>query len=100
MQDTATHVAFGLSLVDSAASGEVYVLSKVASGAWAILEIAAADLLLLGQCEAMPRLDSARCVALAATKRECLAKFRMLRGRKIVPGDVSDEDAAGRSRQD
>jgi hypothetical protein len=95
MLDTLPHVAFGLRLVDSAASGRVYVLSKVVTGAWAVFEIAGGDLLLLSQCEVMPRMDSARCVALANTQRECFAAFRDFRRREIAAGNVSEEQTAG-----
>src|SRR5262245_7845270 len=91
MLHNVTHVAFGLDLVGMSPSGQIYVLSKVASRAWAILEIGVNDLLLLLHCQDMPRLDAARCVALASTKKQCLAEYEQLKRRMRDSAQVRNE---------
>jgi hypothetical protein len=71
----ASHIRWGIRLLGLAEFGNVRVLTKVAAGTWAILEISAGDLLLLSTSEVFPKLDSAHCVVLGRSGKDCLEKL-------------------------
>jgi hypothetical protein len=88
-----TGVGHGMTLLGASPSGAVYVVRQVAHGAWAILEISAADLLRVYESETMPTLNYAKCVAMGPTKRACLQLFQKQEQAAGVPqAEVDDSE--------
>jgi hypothetical protein len=74
-----SHIQFGISFVEPSPNGGAYVLTRIATARFAILEISAADLVSLGmKSDGIPSLKSAHLVVVARTKGECLAAVEHL----------------------
>jgi hypothetical protein len=73
-----SYIKFGFIFLDATVQGAALVLRKIASARWAVIELSAADLLLLGTPgDIPPRLESARLVSVASTKRDCILGWQM-----------------------
>lgn len=59
-------------------NGGAYVLVHLRPSAWSVMEISAADLLVLAKAtDTLPRLESALAMSLAATRRQALDSFKV-----------------------